>query len=239
MLSIWSLVLWPFLNPAWTSISSHFTYCWSLAWRILRINLLVCEMSTIVWQFEHSLELEWKLIFSSPVATAEFSKFAGILSAALSQHYLLGFEMTQLEFHLALFVMILPKAHLTLHFRMSGSRWVIIPLWLSGSWRSFLYSSSVYSCHLFLISSASVRSIHTISVLYRAHLCMKYSLGISDFFEEISSLSHSVVFLYLFVLITEEGFLISSCYSLELCIQMLISFLLSFAFRVFSFLSYL
>ena len=28
---------------------------------------------------------------------------------------------------------------------------------LSGSWRSFLYSSSVYSCHL-LISSASVRS---------------------------------------------------------------------------------
>ena len=29
-----------------------------------------------------------------------------------------------------------------------------------------------------------------ISVLYCAHLCMKYSLGISDFHEEISSLSH-------------------------------------------------
>ena len=29
----------------------------------------------------------------SPVATAEFSKFAGILSAALSQHHLLGFEI--------------------------------------------------------------------------------------------------------------------------------------------------
>ena len=28
--------------------------------------------------------MEWKLTFSSPVATAEFSKFAGILSAALS-----------------------------------------------------------------------------------------------------------------------------------------------------------
>ena len=38
----------------------------------------------------------------------------------------------------------------------------------------------------------------------------------------ISSLSHSVIFLYFFALITEEGFLISSCYSLELCIQMLI-----------------
>ena len=36
---------------------------------------------------------------------------------------------------------------------------------------------------------------------------MKYSLGISNFLEEISSLSHSIVFLYLFALITEEGFL--------------------------------
>ena len=25
------------------------TYCWSLAWRILSIILLVCEMSAIVW----------------------------------------------------------------------------------------------------------------------------------------------------------------------------------------------
>ena len=68
---------------------------------------------------------------------------------------------------LALFVVMLPKAHLTLYSRMSGSQWVIIPLWLSGSWRSFLYSSSVYSCHFFLISSASVRSIphnHTIAL---------------------------------------------------------------------------
>ena len=30
-----------------------------------------------------SLKLEWKLTFSSPVATAEFSKFTDILSAAL------------------------------------------------------------------------------------------------------------------------------------------------------------
>ena len=55
-------------------------------------------------------------------------------------------------------------------------------------------------------------------------------IGISNFFEEISSLSHSVVFLYFFALIAEEGFLISPFYSLELCIQMLISFLFFFAF---------
>ena len=53
---------------------------------------------------------------------------------------------------------------------------------------------------------------------------MKCSFGISDFLEEIPSLSHSVVFLYFFALIAEEGFPISSCYSLELCIQMGISF---------------
>ena len=38
--------------------------------------------------------------------------------------------------------MMLPKAHLTLHSRMSGSRWVITPSRLSGLWRSFLYSFS-------------------------------------------------------------------------------------------------
>ena len=66
---------------------------------------------------------------------------------------------------LALFIVMLSKAHLTSHSSMSGSRWVIIPSWLSGSWSSYLYSSSVYSCHLFLISSASVRSIPLLSFI--------------------------------------------------------------------------
>ena len=61
---------------------------------------------------------------------------------------------------------------------------------------------------------------------------MKYSLGISDFLEEISSLSHSIVFLYLFALIMEEGLPISPCYYLKLCIQMGMAFLFSFAFHV-------
>ena len=59
----------------------------------------------------------------------------------------------------------LPKAYLTSHFRMSVSRWVITPSWLSRSWRSFLYSSSVYSCHIFLITSASVKSIPFVSFI--------------------------------------------------------------------------
>ena len=47
------------------------------------------------------------------------------------------------------------------------------------------------------------------------------------------------LFLYFFALITEEGFLISPCYSLELCIQMGISFFFSFAFHFPSFHNYL
>ena len=87
-----------------------------LGWRIWGITLLVCEMSAILWLFEHSLALPFfgigmktdlfqrghirsKLTFSSPGTTAEFSKFAGILSAACSQHHLLGFEIAQLEFY--------------------------------------------------------------------------------------------------------------------------------------------
>ena len=49
-------------------------------------------MSAIVWYLEHYLVLSFFGIgmkLSSPVTTAEFSKFAGILSAALSQHHLL------------------------------------------------------------------------------------------------------------------------------------------------------
>ena len=130
---------------------------------------------------------------------------------------------------LALFIVMLPrKANLTSHSRMPGSRWVITPSWLSASWSSFLYSS-VYSCHLFLISSASVRSIPFLSFI-EPIFAWNVPL-VSLIFLEISSLSHSVVFLYFFALIAEKGFLISPYYSLELCIQMGISFLFSFVFH--------
>ena len=107
---------------------------------------------------------------------------------------------------LALFVVMLSKAHLTSHSRMSGSRWVIIPSWLSGSWRSFLYSSSVYSYHLLLISSASVESIPFLSFTVPI-FAWNVPLVSLIFLEEISSLYHCTVFLYFFALITEGGFL--------------------------------
>ena len=92
----------------------------------------------------------------------------------------------------------------------------------------------MYSCHLFLISSASVRSI-----TFLPFIVPIFSWNVplvSLIFLKRSSLSHSIVFLYFFALITGEGFLISPFYSFELCIQMGISFLFSFAFS-FSFFS--
>ena len=83
MLAIWTLIPLRFLNPAWTPGSSWFTYCWSLAWRILSNYFAsmrwvqFCSSLNSLWHCL-SLELEWKLTFSSPVATAEFYKFAGI-----------------------------------------------------------------------------------------------------------------------------------------------------------------
>ena len=139
MLAIWSLVPLFFLNPAWTSGSSCFVYCWNLAWRILRITLLACEISATVWQFEHSLALpflglEWKL-------TLQFCGHCWVFqicwhiecSTFTASSFRIWMSSTGIPSPpLALFVMMLPKAHLTSHSRMSGSRWVITPSQLSG-----------------------------------------------------------------------------------------------------------
>ena len=94
--------------------SSQFKHCWSRAWRILSITLLSCEMNTIVHSLNMlwhcpSLGLKWKLTSSSP---AEFSKFAGMLSA--SSFKILNSSAEILSPPLALFVVMLPKAHFTL-----------------------------------------------------------------------------------------------------------------------------
>ena len=68
---------------------------------------------------------------------------------------------------------------------------------------------------------------------------MKYSLGISNFLEEISSISYSIVFPYFFEWFIEEDLFVSPNYSLEVYIQLGISFPFSFAFGISSFLSFL
>ena len=150
-----------------------------------------------------SLRLEWKLTFLVKWQLLSFPNCWHIECSTLTaSSFRIWNSSTGVPSPpLALLVMMLPKAHLTSHSRMSGSRWVITPSWLSGSWRSFLYSSSMYSCHLFLISLLLICSYHFCPLLSPSLHEMSFS--ISNFLEEISSLSHSIVFLYIFALITE------------------------------------
>ena len=149
MLAIWSLVPLPFLNPAWTSGSSRFMYCWSLAWRILSITLPACEMSAIVWQFEHSSGLPF---FGIGMKTDLFQFYSHCWDFQICWHiecstftassFRIWKSSTEITSPpLALFVAMFCKAHLISHSRTSGSRWVITRSWLSGSWKSFVSSS--------------------------------------------------------------------------------------------------
>ena len=75
----------------------------------------------------------------------------------------------------------------------------------------------MYSYH-FLLSSAASGSILFLSFI--VPICMKFSLGISNFLEEISSISHSIFFPLYLCLVHQGDFLIFPCHFLELCTEM-------------------
>ena len=148
MLAIWSLVPLPFLNSACSSGSSQFTYFWSLAWRILNINLLTCEMSTTVQQFEHSPALP----FSGMGMKTDLFQSCGLWwvfpicwhlefsTLRASSFKIWNNSAGNPSLPLAMFIVMLPKSHLISHSRISGSRWVVTTSsWLSGSLRSSLF----------------------------------------------------------------------------------------------------
>ena len=105
--------------------SSWFTYCWKLAWRILSITLLACEMS------EHSSALPF---FGIGMKTALFQSCGYCYIFQICWHVECS-TFTASSFRiwksstgipslsLALFLVMLPKAHLTSHFRMSALGW--------------------------------------------------------------------------------------------------------------------
>ena len=110
---------------------------------------------------------------------------------------------------------------------MSGSRWVTTLSWLSGSLRPF---HTIFLC---ILATSSLSLLRLLGPYCFCPLlcpaCMKCSLGISDFLEDISSLSQAIVFLFLCIVYVGRlfFFLITPCYSLKLWIQKDISFLFS------------
>ena len=129
MLAIWFLVSLFFLNPTCTSESSQFMYCWSLAWRILSINLLACEMGTTVWYFECSLALPF---FEIEMKTNLFQSYGhcwvfqicwhiGCSTFTVSSFRIWNSSIGIPSPPLALFVVMPPKAHLTTETKHSNS----------------------------------------------------------------------------------------------------------------------
>ena len=158
-----SLIIWKFmvhvlLKPGLENFEHYFASVWDecnsvVIWAFFGIAFLwdwnenwFFQSCGHCWVFKMSWHIECSTFTASPFRI--WNSSTGIPSPPL-----------------ALLVVMLSKAHLTSQSRTSGSRWVITPSWLSGSWRSFFYSSSVYSCHLFWISSASVRSIPFLSFI--------------------------------------------------------------------------
>ena len=122
----------------------------------------------IIWTFFGIAllgDLKWKLTFSNPVATVLQIFWHIECSTLTASSRVLNSSARSLSSPLALFVVMLSKAHLTSHSRMSSSSWVTTPLWLSGLLRPFWYCSFVYSCYLFLIFSTSVRSLQFLSFI--------------------------------------------------------------------------
>jgi len=155
MLAIWSLVYLPFLNPACTSRSSWFTWCWRLAWRILSMTFL----HTKWMQWCGTLNILWhcpSLTFSSAVVQICWYSECSTLTAPSFRIWNSSARIPPRP--LALLVVMPPKAHLTSQSRMSSFRCMVTPSWLSGSLRPFLHSSSVYSV---VSESRSVRLFAT------------------------------------------------------------------------------
>ena len=118
------------------------------------LNWTELKRSTIVRQFEHSLAL---LFFGTGMKTDLFQScghgwvfqiFWHVeCRTSTASYFRIWNSSTGIPSPpLAVFIVMLLKAHLTLHSRMSGSRWVITPSRLSGSWRSFLGLGQKFSC---------------------------------------------------------------------------------------------
>ena len=126
--NIWKFLVRVLLKPSLENFEHYFDSVWNecscaVVWTFFGIALLwdwneIFQSCGHCWVFQICWYIECSTFTASSFRI--WNSSAGIQSPPL-----------------ALFVVILPKAHLTSYSRMSGSRWVSTPSWLSGSWRSF------------------------------------------------------------------------------------------------------
>ena len=150
ILAIWSPIPLPFLNPLFTSGSSRVTYFWILAWRILSITMVPwneCNCA-VVWAFLSIALLwdwneNWTFQFCGHCWVFQICWHIECITLTASSFRIWNSSARILSPPLALFVVMLPKAHFTSYSRLSDSRWVIKPSWLSGSF--LLVTTNLFS----------------------------------------------------------------------------------------------
>ena len=139
-------------------------------------------MTAIVRQFEHSLAL---LFFGIGMKTDLFQscghcwvfKTGWHIECSTFRASFLRTWNSSTEIPsppLALFVMMLPKAHLTSNSRMSDSRWVVTRSWLSGSLTLLAFALPHFllqgQIRLFLQVSLDFLFLHSSSLWWEEHL---------------------------------------------------------------------
>ena len=129
-LNIWKFMVHILLKPGLENFEHYFASMWdecncAVVWAFVRIAFLWDWDENwpfpVLWPLLSfpNLLTYWVQHFNSTIFQ-DWNSSAGILSLPL-----------------AVFIVMLPKAHLTSHSRISGSRWVTTPSWLSGSLRLF------------------------------------------------------------------------------------------------------
>ena len=132
-LNIWNFMIHILLKPGLENFDHHFASVWDefncvVVWAFFGIAFLWD------WTENWPFPVLWPLLSFPNCWHIECSTFTASSLRILNNST--GIPSPPL----ALFTVMLPKAHFTFNSRMSGSRWVITPSWLSWSWRSFLYT---------------------------------------------------------------------------------------------------
>ena len=128
-LNIWKFSVHVLLKPRLENVKHYFASVWN-----------ECNCGVVSTFFDIAFIWDWNENWTVPLLWPLLS-FPNLLAYWVQHFHNIIFQDLNSSTGipstpLALFIMMLPKAHLTSDSRMSGSRWMITPSWLSGSWWS-------------------------------------------------------------------------------------------------------
>ena len=134
-LNIWKFMIHVLVKPGLENFEHYFTSVWN-----------ECNCAVVWACFGIAFLWDWNENWPFPILWPLLS-FPNLLTHWVQHFTTSSFRIWNSSTGipsspLALFIVILPRAHLTSHSWMSGPRWVITPSWLSGSWRSFFVQFS-------------------------------------------------------------------------------------------------